>query len=257
MQPMKEPIVYRFVKKAVDLVYPKIELLGQENIPAEPSIIVGNHAQAHGPITSVVRLHFDHYTWCIAQMMDKSEVADYAFRDFWSKKSKYIRWLFWLVSRIIPLPASYLLSSAPTIPVYRDNRCITTFRKTLEKLEEGSHIVIFPEHEVPYNNILCEFQDGFVNVARLYYKKTGKCLQFVPMYQAPKLRKVFFGKPISFRPDLPIEQERQRICKELMESITQLAISQPLHTVIPYPNIPKEQYPKNLPLKVIANAEKV
>lgn len=127
----------------------------------------------------------------------------------------------------------------------------------MEKLEDGYHIVIYPEHEVPYNNILWEFEDRFIDIARLYYKRTGKSLQFVPMYLAPKLRKIFLGKPIRFQPEQPMAQERERIRAMLMESITQLAVSQPLHTVIPYPNLPKKQYPKNLPCEVYTHAEEI
>lgn len=251
------PLLFRLIWKSVGLVYPKMELVGLENIPDSASVIVGNHAQAHGPIITEERLPFDHYTWCIAQMLNPSEVAEYAYGDFWSKKPKRIRWLYWLASRIIPLPASYILSNAKTIPVYRDSRCLSTFRTSLEKLQEGYHIVIYPEHEVPYNNILWEFEDRFIDIARMYYKRTGKCLNFVPMYLAPKLRKIFFGQPICFRPDVPIAQERERIRSELMASITQIALSQPLHTVIPYPNLPKKQYPKNLPYKEYIRAKKV
>lgn len=257
MYPVEGPFLCRVIRKAVDLVYPKYELVGLENIPEEASIIVGNHSQAHGPIITEERLPFEHYTWCVAQMMDKAEVADYAYTDFWSQKPKAARWVYWLVSRIIPRPASYLMKNARTIPVYRDNRCITTFRRTMEKLDEGYHIVIYPEHYVRHNNILWEFQDRFIDIARMYYRKTGKYLSFVPMYLAPRLRKVFFGKAIRFDPEKPIKEERERICSALMDTITEIAISQPVHTVVPYPNISRKHYPKSLPLEVYNNENQI
>lgn len=250
------PFLYRLIHRTVGLVYPEMEVVGLENLPDKPSIIVGNHAQTHGPIITEERLPFDHYTWCIAQMLDWKEVAQYAYDDFWSGKPKAIRWLYWLISRVIPPLAAYVLSNARTIPVYRDNRCITTFRKTMEQLQRGFHVVIYPEHNVPYNHIVYEFEDRFIDIARLYYKKTGESLEFVPMYLAPKLRKVFLGKPIRFCPEVPIAEERQRIRLELMEAITQLAIAQPLHTVIPYPNISKKDYPQNRPFKSYQSVQK-
>ena len=108
-------------------------------------------------------------------------------------------------------------------------------------------MVIFPEHRVPYNHILCQFQDKFIDVAKLYCKRTGKAVCFVPMYLAPKLKKMYFGKPIRFCPDAPIEEERARITNELMRQITDIAVSLPEHTVIPYNNIPKKQYLSNIP----------
>lgn len=114
-------------------------------------------------------------------------------------------------------------------------------------------MVIFPEHHVKHNNILYDFQDKFIDVARFYYKKTGAELSFVPMYLAPKLKKMILGTPVCFQVAAPIAEERRRICDELMEQITQIATALPEHTVIPYPNIPKRDYPKNIPLEVYEN----
>lgn len=245
MKKTNESLLYRLIRGAVDMVYPAVDVEGLENLPEESAILVGNHGQIHGPIMAEIRLPGKHYTWCIAQMMERKEVAAYAFADFWAGKPLWNRWLYWLVSRCIPPLAAFVLSNARTIPVYRDSRCITTFRKTMEKLQEGNHIVIFPEHDVPYNSFLWEFEDRFIDVARLYYRKTGKSLDFVPMYLAPKLKKLIIGKPIRFQADHPLEQERERIRQALMEAISHLAQSQPLHTVVPYPNLPKKAYPKN------------
>ena len=89
-----------------------------------------------------------------------------------------------------------------------------------------------------------------MDVARFYYKKTGSALSFVPLYVCPKRAELCFGEPIRFDPEAPIEQERTRICTYLSDSITELACSLPLHTVVPYRNIRKRDYPKNLPLEV-------
>lgn len=245
MNQAKEPMLYRMIRGTVDLIYPDIEVVGLENLPEEPCILVGNHCQMNGPIISEIRIPGDHYTWCISQMMERKEVAAYAFADFWAQKPKWNRWAYWLFSRCIPALAAFVMSSARTIPVYRDSRCITTFRKTMEKLQEGCSIVIFPEHDVPYNSILCEFESRFIDVARLYYRKTGKALRFVPMYLAPKIRKVIIGMPIVFRPEQPLDEERERIRLSLMQAITELAEALPLHTVVPYLNLPKKEYPRN------------
>ena len=47
-----------------------------------------------------------------------------------------------------------------------------------------------------------------------------------------------------------MEQERSRICNYLMDEITSIACSLPRHTVVPYPNIPKKDYPCNIPEEV-------
>ncbi|MBR6380296.1 MAG: hypothetical protein IKS07_01295 [Lachnospiraceae bacterium] len=79
----------------------------------------------------------------------------------------------------------------------------------------------------------------------MYYRSTGEKLRFVPMYIAPRLKKVLFGEPVTFDPSRPIEEERQRITREMTERITAMAISLPRHRVVPYRNIPKRLYPYN------------
>ena len=67
------------------------------------------------------------------------------------------------------------------------------------------------------------------------------------MYIAPKLKKMYLGKPIRFRADEPIGEERKRICAYLMKEITEIACALPEHKVVPYRNIPKKEYPSNIP----------
>ena len=108
-------------------------------------------------------------------------------------------------------------------------------------------MVIFPEHDVKYNHILYAFQDRFIDVAKLYYRKTGKEVAFVPLYIAPKLKKMYLGKPIRFCAANPLDEERDRIREYLVREITSIACGLPKHTVIPYRNIPKKYYPSNIP----------
>ena len=84
-----------------------------------------------------------------------------------------------------------------------------------------------------------------MDIARLYYKKTGKELQFVPMYIAPKLKTMYLGAPIRFQADQPMDEQREKICTYLKEKITEIAVALPVHTVVPYANLPKKDYPKN------------
>ena len=42
--------LYKIIKAAVRFFYPKMEVVGAENLPDEPAIIVGNHTQMNGPI---------------------------------------------------------------------------------------------------------------------------------------------------------------------------------------------------------------
>ncbi len=239
--------IYRFIRFWVWLFYPKIEVVGTENLPDEPCVVVANHCQMNGPIAGELYFPGKHYIWCAGEMMHLKEVPAYAFQDFWSRKPKYIRWFYRLLSYLIAPISVCVFGNAHTIGVYRDKRIISTFRDTLKRLKEGANVIIFPEHDAPHNHILQDFQDGFVDIGRSYYKQTGKCLQFVPMYLAPDLRKMVLGTPISFRPEANGKEERKRICDILMEEITAIAYSLPRHKVVPYQNVPRREYVCNIP----------
>lgn len=253
MDDNKQSLGFRFLKSLVRLFYPNTEIIGCENLSDESCIIVGNHAQMHGPLVSELFFPDSCHTWCAAEMMQLKEVPAYAYKDFWSQKPVYIKWFYKLLSYIIAPLCIFIFNNARTIGVYRDVRLRNTFRESIEKLESGSSVVIFPEHASPHNNIVYDFQDGFIDVARMYYKRRGKAVSFVPMYIAPALKKAYLGKAIRFDPNAPIDQERKRICNYLMTQITDIARSLPEHTVVPYMNISKKLYPSNISAEVTAN----
>ena len=240
---------FRGIRHIVKWVFPKFTAVGGENLPEEPCIVVGNHSHMYGPIAGEFYFPGKRKMWCAHQMMYWKEVPAYTFQDFWGAKPKWTHWFYRILSYLITPISVCLFRNAKTIPVYRDNRLITTFKLTVSSLEEGTNVIIFPECYTPYNNIVYQFQDRYIDVAKLYYKRTGKAVPFVPLYVAPNLKKYYIGKPIVFDPAAPIDQERERITKYLMEEITNIAVNLPEHTVVPYPNMSKKYYQKNIPLK--------
>ena len=253
MEEKKTSLAYRVVRWLVWLFSPKFRVEGLENLPDEPCVIVGNHCHMYGPIFGELYTPGKHHVWCIGEMMKKEEVADYAFQDFWSAKPKWSLWFYRLLSHLITPLAVLIFNNAHTIPVYHDARLTRTYRESMDRLDEGSRIVIFPECLAPRNNIVHEFQNHFVALARFYHKRTGKALCFVPMYLAPALKTAYFGKPLRYDPDAPFAREQTRICEGLMDGITALALSLPEHRVVPYPNVSKKHYPRSKPLEVFAN----
>ena len=253
MKPKKTTLMFKILKFILMKIYKAPTIEGLENIPQEPCIIVANHSQINGPICCELFFPVDSYIWAAAEMMHLKEVPAYAFKDFWSRKPKYIQWFFKIASYLIAPVSVSLFNNAHTIGVYHDQRIVFTFKNTIKKLNEGNNIVIFPEYGKEYNNIIYDFKDKFIDIAKLYYKKTGKEIKFVPMYIAPKLKKMYVGKPTKFDFHNEMNSERARIKKYLMSEITDIAVNLPEHTVIPYWNIPKKLYPSNKPKKENTN----
>ncbi len=238
-------LCYKPIYFLVKLFYHKIKVQGAENLPQKASIIVGNHTQMNGPICAEMYYPRPKKVWCAEQMMYLKEVPAYAYKDFWSNKPKVVSWFYKCLSYIIAPIAVCIFNNADTIPVYKDTRVIKTFKTTVKALSGEKDIIIFPECYDKYNHIVNDFQKNFIDVARLYYKKTGEKVPFVPFYVAPALKTVYIGKPTYFNPDAPIEEERERICEYLKEEITKIAAGLPLHKVVPYENKSKKEYKYN------------
>lgn len=247
MTEKKPSVSFRIIKWLIKVFYPKTQVEGAENLTGEPVIIVGNHCQMNGPIVGELYVPGNPYIWCAGEMMHRKEVPEYAFRDFWSQKPKWTHPFYKLLAYIVTPLSVCIFNNARTIGVYHDTRILSTFKNTVKQLQEGKSVVIFPEHDVKHNHIVYDFQDKFIDIAKLYYKKTGKELSFVPMYIAPKLKKLYLGKPVQFSATAPMAAERGRIRTYLMEEITAIAQALPEHTVVPYRNIPKKDYPSNIP----------
>ena len=240
---------YLVLLAIVRLVSPRYALRGTENLPDGACLLVGNHSQMYGPIAAELYVPGPHWAWCAGEMMAWREVPAYAYEDFWSKKPLSVRWFFRIASYLITPVAVCVFNNAHTIPVYHDARARATFRRTLEKLHGGGRVVIFPECYTPYNNVVYDFRKEFVDIGRMYARREGKPLPFVPFYVCPRLGTLSFGKPVF--PDTSADPtvDRARVCRALQDAVTELALSQPPHTVVPYPNMPKKEYPGSHPLK--------
>ena len=240
-------LLYRLIKFLVRVFSPKIRVTGLENIPDGPAIYVGNHSQMYGPIAGELYFPVKRYTWCASQMMTLREVPAYAMEDFWWDKPAWIRPLYKVFSYLIAPVSVCVFNNADTIPVYRDMRLRVTFQQSIEKLEEGASLLIFPEWRDKYNHFLYKFQEHYADVAYRYYRKTGEVIPFVPVYLAPRLRLMVIGKPLRYDAAVPIARQREKINLYLMDEVTRMAEELPPHTVVPYLNMPKKDYPKSRP----------
>lgn len=245
--------MFKILVPVVRFFFGKNEITGIEKIPKTDAIIVANHCQMAGPLVAEFYMPKHIYTWCAGDMMSLSTVPSYAFSDFWSQKPKWTHPLYKILSYLIAPLAVCIFNNARTIAVHRDTRILGTFKKTVKFLEGGKNILIFPEKDEKYNNIIYTFQENYIDLAKLYHKKTGRALSFVPLYIAPTMRKSFVGEGVIFNPDADFKEEKKRINAFLSEEITSIARALPEHIVVPYRNMPKKYYISNKDFEELPN----
>lgn len=203
------------------------ELLGAENLPCSgPAVFVCNHLGALGPIAAFASIPFRLHFWIHADMLDPVLAPDYLRRDFVERQlhlsPPFSRWLAQCIAKIhVPL-----LRAIGGIPVYHTSEgLLQTFDQSLNLLEKGACLLIFPEdadRPVDEQYQMQPFKKGFARLGELYYARTGECLAFYPVAVHARSLTVRVGKPVRYIPWNDPTKERARIKSNLEYFIRQM-----------------------------------
>ena len=194
---------------------------------SRPSIFVCNHGEIYGPVVSVVYLPFHFRPWIESRMLDE-QIYDFMYRGTYEPIKWMPKCMKKFCNRISGKFLIWALNSFDPIPVHKDSlrEVIKTMNESVEALKADDNILLFPEN--PESNedgrygdraIASSFYTGFAHIAVQYYKETGKCAVFYPVY-ADKRRKTYsIGEGIVYDPDRSAAEEKRRIAEELHEAM--------------------------------------
>ncbi len=218
---------------------PKPTLIFTEQIPLdEPVVFVANHEKNYGP--SVMQLFFpiQYRPWIIYNMLAVDVCQPYVQETFFEERLGWPIWLSKVFSKALAAPLVRLMHTTNPIPVYRErpDRIVETFRQSIQALENGDNLLIFPENPNAgdYSTEVKQFFEGFLFLAKLYYRKTERSLLFCPVSINPKSHTVSVGKPIRYNPQNEYGLEAERIRKHLMHQVAGLYHQPWLPKNLPY-----------------------
>ena len=215
------------------LYYHKI--LGKEKIHLDkdtPCVFVCNHGEIYGPVVSTLYVPYSFRPWVAYEMTDRQAIVDRTmsgtFQNATGLRRKFLHWV--MVHLGAPF-LSWVMKSVDCIPVYHDNprKLMQTFRETTAAMQAGDNILMFPENAATSANHryvregVSEFFTGFTMIGQLYNNKTGKCPLFVPLYADKHKRTITFGVPTRYNPDLPANEEKERLCEYLRNEMLKIA----------------------------------
>jgi 1-acyl-sn-glycerol-3-phosphate acyltransferase len=193
----------------------------------EPLIIVSNHIGSYGPLSIISSLPAKLYPWVAHEVMELKKVARHLQKEFTELELKLRPPLSVWLARLIGRICVAIMRNIEAIPVYSGSRRIrATMQRSLELLLRGKTILVFPENkDRPINEVLGDFNTGFLAMARLYYRRTRRLIQFIPVAVNEKMKAIRIGNPIRFDLRLPFLQEKLRLKKRLQEAIYSLYYS--------------------------------
>lgn len=200
----------------------KPEVLGREKILLSgPAIFTANHLGPYGPVKMMLYTVPDLVPWVNVEITRKDTCAAYLQMDFAEPVLKLRGRSAAFVSRLIAPLCIGLMNLADAIPVHHGERQIVeTFRRSLEVLEEGRSLLIFPE-DAGGRAVrgVKPFQSGFVRLGADYYRETGRRLLFYPVAVDKRRNRIRFGEPLEYRPEAPFAEEKRRIVQGLQEAV--------------------------------------
>jgi 1-acyl-sn-glycerol-3-phosphate acyltransferase len=215
-------MVARVFFKAVRLLLFNSRLRGTGRLlQDEPVIIVANHVGSFGPVSVIASLPIRMYPWVAHEVTDKKTAAPRIQAEFLEQELHLRPPLSTYLGKVIGRVCVALMRDIGAIPVYAQSRKIrSTMRRSLGLLVEGKNIIVFAEDaSKKVNDVLCELRTGFIHVAKLYYEKTRKAVQFLPIAVNRKVHGIRIGSPIRYDPSLPFPRERRRLKSELQTTI--------------------------------------
>ena len=210
-------------------------VVGRENVvPDEDAscVFVCNHGEIYGPVVTSLYVPYSFRPWVTSEMCDPAVIAEYIYTNTFSRQK-------WIPARLrrpfcdrIAGPAlAWIMRSVDCIPVYHGNprQLMTTFRNTVEAMEAGDNILVFPENGGAgeggrfVREGVGQFFTGFATIGQLYFRRTGKCCRFIPIYANKRGRTIEFGKAVRYDGNNPPNDEKDRICEVLRTEMLRMA----------------------------------
>jgi hypothetical protein len=211
------------------------KIIGKENVqldPDTPCVFVCNHGEIYGPVVATLYVPFSFRPWVAYEITDVNAIAERTMNGtFQNVKGFWRRPLNWIMIKIGAPFLAWVMKSVDCIPVYHDNprKLMQTFRDTVSAMQAGDNILLFPEnadtsadHRYVREGV-SEFFTGFTMIGQLYNNKTGKCPLFVPVYANKRKRTITFGAPTRYNPDIPANEEKERLCDYLRGEMLKIA----------------------------------
>ena len=193
----------------------------------EPVVFVANHYNVFGPLGFMVSVPLNIGIWMNEEMVDP-ESARITLQPGMKKMLPFLsdRRIERICAKIAAFIAG-VLTRLSSIPVSRSqpSKLLSTMRKSISALEEGHHLLIFPETGLPDYSLtsVTPFFSGFAMLGQLYHRKTGKSLRFCPCYIDEQHRVIRVGELVTYEPDANPSEETERVSGELNRRIREMA----------------------------------
>lgn len=207
----------RFVYK----LFVHTDIVGTMPANDEPCVFVVHHQNLSGPIHALLTLSKHAHLWVYRVFFDRRECylqySQYTFSKRFGMPKFLSRLCAWILSLIVPS----IMRSFSAIPVYRGSRDIVkTFDLSLSALLRKESIIIAPDIDYDSSdNEMGDIYTGFLHIEKMFFKKTGKHLSFVPISYNTHKHILTLGNAIRFNDETSFAEQRDLVALKLKDAI--------------------------------------
>lgn len=221
----RQPVwrVFKWIFRPIFFVK-NVEFLG-EKFP-EKCIIVSNHNNKKGPMVYEFSLPTRHVTWGAYQMLGSYKMRFKYLRDvLYMQKNGLKKWKATLKAGFEAIFSIYTYKGMKVIPSYPDARFRRTLQYSMECLDNGFAVSLYPEDSGEgYFDEMKHFFSGFVMLAEQYYKKTGEDVPVFSAYYGRKKKKIVVSKPLYVQDFVKQGLKRDEIAEKFRLEVNRLYI---------------------------------
>lgn len=147
----------------------------------EATVFICRHGNMHGPMTTLTNMQTDLHPMVLSPFFSY-KTCYHHFADFtFTARFGMPKIIAAPLAALCALLITPLMKSAQAVPVYRNESAMKTLRASLKYLMRDEPVIVFPDKEYTREDGDSDIYYGFLALGRLYLKKTGKPLRFVPL----------------------------------------------------------------------------
>jgi 1-acyl-sn-glycerol-3-phosphate acyltransferase len=226
--------LFRLCRAFWHLTHRRHPVYGLEHVNEQPAVFIGRHQDMYGPVEMMAWLPLEFRVWTLAKLMDRKQCYAHFSGYTFPERHRMPRSVAKLAAAIVAPLAQAFLRSMGAIPVHRGTKeILTTFRLSVQALKDGHNLLIMPERDyTDKGQDAGELYTGFVHLAQMYYRATGRALSFYPVYPSKEHSSIYVEQPIRFDPSAPFSAERERVVAALQAELSRHSVEREFCPVI-------------------------
>jgi len=227
-------LLFRVCRMVWRITHKRQLVLGMENVGELPAVFIGRHQNMYGPVEIMAWVPLTFRVWTLYKFLDMKECYNHFSSYTFPVSLGYSPFISKACARVCAPFVTALMRSMVGLPVFRGQKnIIETFRQSVTALADGESLLIMPERDYQdKGSDAGELYSGFVHLAQMYYKTTGKALSFYPIYPSRDNATIYMEKPVVFDPTRPFHAERDRVIEALKTELNHRVIETDFKTEI-------------------------